>query len=74
MESPQFYHDEIPTRAQRSYARRAMLSGAQHKELADALVVAFPTENQLRRMVDYQLNKNLDVISEGGTSSTEYSR
>lgn len=42
------------------------LTGAQVKQLADALMEAFPGEAALRRMVRYGLNENLAAIVGGG--------
>jgi hypothetical protein len=42
------------------------LSGQQRKKLIDALIDAFPTKSSLEQMLSLGLDKNLDVVAEGG--------
>jgi hypothetical protein len=49
----------------RPRGNRTMLSGSAMKELQNALLSAFPTKAALARMLRFQLDLNLDEITEG---------
>lgn len=41
------------------------LTGSQYKQLAEALLDAFPSQQKLTELVQYQFDKNLNVIAIG---------
>jgi len=45
------------------------LEGSQAKKLHEALLSAFATRSELRRMVKFNLNKDLDEIASGDTNA-----
>src|SRR5689334_20990964 len=51
----------------RNQAMDILLSGAQEKDLQDALLAAFPNKDSLNQMVSEGLNQNLTVIAGGDT-------
>jgi hypothetical protein len=55
----------VPAPAPAPTASLDRLTGAQRKQLYDALLSAFPTPTDLRRMVNFGLNENLDRITTG---------
>ena len=48
---------------------RMKLEGSQAKKLHEALLSAFATRSELRRMVKFNLNKDLDEIASGDTNA-----
>ena len=42
------------------------LAGEKYKELTEALISAFPTEEELKKMVRYRFNENLETLTTDG--------
>ena len=43
------------------------LSGSQHKQIQDALIAAFGNEDNLRRMLKFQMNVDLESVAKPGS-------
>lgn len=60
----------VPIASTTHTVRPMTLSNEQSQQLSKALLSAFPSENELRMMVEYKLDRNLDAIA-GGSNLTE---